>query len=95
MDAAPRWCEELGNAALGRRVSLGRFAELHDVGRRLITGWWDRGRGGAGAEFESFVFTWVALNAWGECVTGIDQPDRDWVVALAANADVRGRTEGA
>jgi hypothetical protein len=32
--------------------------------------------------FEPFIFTWIALNAWGECVTGQER-DEDWVRSLA------------
>lgn len=32
--------------------------------------------------FEPFIFTWIALNAWGECVTE-QENDADWVRSVA------------
>lgn len=40
--------------------------------------------------FEPFIFTWISLNAWGECVTG-QEHDKDWVRSLAQNQTLNDR----
>jgi len=54
--------------------------------KEIVRHWHARGRSGAvnpAADcFEPFIFTWIALNAWGECVTDQEQDER-WVQDLA------------
>lgn len=94
MSEAPKWCEKLGKASLGYNVNLERYADLPPVGQRLIKGWWARETLGEDTVFESFIYTWVAFNAWAECVSGLER-DRDWITAISANIDVRGKAEEA
>jgi hypothetical protein len=64
-----------------------RYSELHPEGKRLIAGWFNRAnapRAGDGDLFEAFIYAWIAMNAWGACVTGEDK-DRRYVVALAGD----------
>lgn len=64
-----------------------RYDLLHPEGHALIEGWYRHARrlheAGAGV-FEPFIFTWIAINAWGACVTDEDR-DRYYVVGLAAD----------
>src|SRR5688500_12705588 len=57
----------------------------------VIRHWFDRGRRGmytpAEESFEPFIFTWIALNAWGECVTG-QEKDENWVQDLAQDPNL-------
>lgn len=69
-------------AATRRPLEFGRYAALHEDGRRLIKGWREQSRAGEG-DFESFIYLWIAFNAWAACVTGKDD-DRDWQRALVA-----------
>jgi hypothetical protein len=73
---------------------LNRYFDLPGPGKQLIAGWWSRQCSGTEPEFEHFLYTWVAFNAWGECVSGLER-DRDWVVAVAASASVRPKAEAA
>lgn len=68
-----------------------RFDQLGQ-GRRVIHSWFERGwRGRDNPEsecFEPFIFTWIALNGWAECVTDLDRRDQDWVQSIAAEPDL-------
>jgi hypothetical protein len=79
-------------AATRRPVDFGRYATLHRDGRELIRGWLERAaRGEAGiADFESFIYLWIAFNGWAACVTGKDA-DREWQRALVADPDLNER----
>lgn len=54
---------------------LRNFQQLHEDGRQLVLSWVDRANKRASEEdpFESFIYCWIAFNAWGTCVTGIEQ----------------------
>lgn len=91
------WCRELGKPELGLKVQLHRFDEMPEPSQRLVQGWWKRAadcRDDKQQAFESFIYSWVAFNAWGECVSGIER-DQDWVTAVSASSDVRKLTEEA
>src|SRR4051812_19304149 len=82
----------LGDApGMADAARLSRFAILHEDGRRLIEGWYERGRQerrlGADA-FEPFIYLWIAFNGWAACVTGEDH-DPAWVRALSSDLSLR------
>lgn len=57
---------------------------LHVDGQRLIDAWFKRAwdsRGDDSLIFESFVFAWIAVNAWAACITGRDD-DRQYMDRL-------------
>lgn len=66
------------------QLDLKRFGYLGNS--HVIRHWFQRGwqmRAAAFQDcFEPFIFTWIALNAWGECVTKQER-DEDWVRSLA------------
>jgi hypothetical protein len=79
-------CQELfRNGNLNRRENFDRYVYLHPDGQELIYGWFKRAWNMRESEmedsFEPFIFTWISLNGWAACVTGLDG-DRDWVDAL-------------
>lgn len=74
-----------------RPLSLDKHRHLHPDGHRLITTWFDRAwrmRGNDASAFESFVFAWIAVNAWAACVTGEDR-DREYMDRLAHDPGLR------
>ncbi len=79
-------------AATRRPVDFGRYARLHRDGRTLIQGWLERAarRHSRDADFESFIYLWIAFNGWAACVTGKDA-DREWQRALVADPDLNDR----
>jgi len=57
----------------------------------LITTWFTRAwseRRDPEAAFESFVFAWIAVNAWAACVTGQDA-DREYMRSLSHDSGLR------
>lgn len=66
------------------QLEMHRFRFLRN--ESVIHHWFQRawqGRQMSGHDcFEPFIFTWIALNAWGECVTNQER-DEDWVWSLA------------
>ena len=66
------------------QLDLKRFGYLGNS--NVIRHWFQRGwqmRTAALQDcFEPFIFTWIALNAWGECVTQQER-DEEWVRSLA------------
>lgn len=56
--------------------------------RNVVESLWARGFSGVEARpedsFEPFIFTWIALNAWGECVSS-EQTDAGWVRAVSCD----------
>lgn len=83
-------CQEIvGRVAPIPVADLTRYDALHPLGRQLIQGWLRRATGAHDlsdpiSAFEAFVFTWIATNSWGACVTDQDQ-DQAIVVGLAAS----------
>jgi hypothetical protein len=79
-------------AATRRPVDFGRYATLHRDGRELIQGWLERAARGeaAVADFESFIYLWIAFNGWAACVTGKDA-DREWQRALRSRSRLNER----
>jgi hypothetical protein len=72
-------------------ATLSRFATLHHDGRRLIHGWYERGREerrSGNDAFEPFIYLWIAFNGWAACVTGEDH-DPAWVRTLSSDARLR------
>lgn len=72
-------------------LDLNKHRYLHADGQRLITTWFDRAwraRADDSAAFESFVFAWIAVNAWAACVTGEDR-DREYMDRLAHDPGLR------
>lgn len=68
-----------------RSLERGRYDYLHPDGRALIRGWRDRAEeGGPDANFESFIYLWIAFNSWAACVTGSDA-DHEWQRRLIAD----------
>lgn len=57
-------------------TTLGDYVALHDQGRGLIHGWfqraWDARDCTAENSFEPFIFAWIAFNGWAACVTKLD-----------------------
>lgn len=66
------------------QLDVRRFQYLRngDVIRHWFQRGWQMHDAGVQNCFEPFIFTWIALNAWGECVTG-QESDKDWVRSLA------------
>jgi hypothetical protein len=66
------------------RLDVNRFQYLRngDVIRHWFQRGWQMRNAGIQNCFEPFIFTWIALNAWGECVTGQER-DEAWVKSLA------------
>jgi len=57
-------------------IDLRKHDYLHPDGHRLITTWFERAwraRLDEECTFESFVFAWIAVNAWAACITGKDR----------------------
>ncbi len=79
-------------AATRRPLEFSLYARLHRDGQALIRGWLERAiRGQPGvADFESFIYLWIAFNGWAACVTGKDA-DREWQRALVADPDLNDR----
>jgi len=74
-----------------RSLQLDKHRSLHPDGYRLIATWFDRAwrmRGDDSSAFESFVFAWIAVNAWAACVTGEDR-DREYMNRLAHDPGLR------
>jgi hypothetical protein len=74
-----------------RALPLDKHRYLHPDGHRLITTWFDRAwraRADDSAASESFVFAWIAVNAWAACVTGEDR-DREYMDRLAHDPGLR------
>ena len=69
--------ELIGSSRPAKRVDLSRYRVLHEDGKRLITGRFERAWKTRDCEpeesFEPFVFAFIALNAWVSCVTGFDR----------------------
>lgn len=67
-------------------VEEGRFGYLRNG--ETVRHWFQRAwqmRSASPEEcFEPFIFAWIALNAWGECITN-QEHDEDWVRSLAHN----------
>ncbi|HSL03518.1 MAG TPA: hypothetical protein VK901_08275 [Nitrospiraceae bacterium] len=83
-------CPDLFQRPRPKRVlDTARFRYVRDG--EVIRHWFERGWQGmhAPAEecFEPFIFTWIALNAWGECVTG-QELDQHWVQDLAQDPNL-------
>jgi len=66
------------------QLAMQRFGYLgnSDVIRHWFQRGWQMRDADAQNCFEPFILTWIALNAWGECVTG-EERDQIWVRALA------------
>ncbi len=80
-------CTELvRDGSLRGKVNLSRYSALHEDGRRLIRGWFERALEQRNCEakesFEPFVFAFIAFNGWASCVTRYDD-DWKWRGALA------------
>lgn len=75
-------------------VEFWRYEHLPAYGKQLIWDWFQRGVRGLdnppSESFESFIYTWFALNAWAACVTNTDT-DRVWRGRLAADLDLNER----
>lgn len=75
----------------GRTLQLMKHKYLHEDGRKLITTWfkqaWDRKHDDS-ATFESFIFTWISVNAWAACVTGQDA-DTAYLRELKSDSGLR------
>ncbi|HNQ08830.1 MAG TPA: hypothetical protein PKM45_00255 [Giesbergeria sp.] len=72
-------------------LDLQKHRSLHPDGLRLMTtcfgrAW--RARDDREAAFESFVFAWIAVNAWAACVTGEDA-DREYMRRLSRDVGLR------
>src|SRR5688500_10835318 len=68
-------------------VNFDDYRMLHREGKSLIRGWFKKGwtqRVSEDSCFEAFIFTWIAFNSWGACVTSSDK-DADIMDSLAAN----------
>lgn len=92
MPENPRFCNELvPDPQIASRIDLERFRHIHLYGRRLIRGWFHRAVQlidcEPGQSFEPFIYTWIAFNGWGACVTGEDG-DRAMVRALSASPEL-------
>lgn len=76
-------------------LDLSRFDYLQNG--NVVLHWFRRGweRRGAAPEdcFEPFIFTWIALNAWGECVSRQER-DEDWVKSLALDPELNRQFAG-
>ena len=70
------------------------FHRLHRDGKQLISAWFARAYRAIDCEaeqsFEPFIFTWIAFNAWGSCVTGQDR-DKELVRRVANCPCLRGK----
>lgn len=65
-------------------LDLRKHQSLHPEGYRLITSWFEKAwnsRLDEDETFESFIFTWFAVNGWAACVTGLDD-DRKYIDRL-------------
>jgi hypothetical protein len=73
-------------------LERGRYHRLHASGRRMARGWYDKAiqsfQADGAAPLEAFMFAWIALNAWGACVTDEDR-DRAYVLGLAESQYLR------
>lgn len=78
-------CNLSRRAGIREAIDLDRYWRLHDDGRNLIREWYEHADGGArgekGDSFESFIYLWIAFNAWAACVTG-EERDTAWRDAL-------------
>lgn len=88
-------CSELVSPGTsGTAVDLGRYDRLHQDGRGLISGWfnraWEARDCSDDQSFEPFMFGWIAFNSWAACVTGEDT-DRRWRDALSINPELAQR----
>ena len=74
--------------SLGHKVNFDNYEFLHEDGKRLVIGWFDRAYKYRNCppemSFEPFIFAWIAFNSWGMCVTGYEH-DRDIIDALAVS----------
>ncbi len=87
-------CEELtGSGRTAGKADLSQYGVLHEDGKRLIAGWFERAWEARDCEpeesFEPFIFAFIALNAWASCITGCDR-DAQWRNALALDPVVGG-----
>jgi hypothetical protein len=84
-------CAALGfKARFAREAAPERLYRLHPDGQRLIRGWLVRAKGGSKhrqAVFESFIFAWIAFNAWASSISRLD-PDWSWLSAVALNEEI-------
>ncbi len=85
-------CSELvRDDSLRGKVRLSRYSDLHDDGRKLIRGWFERALEQRNCEaeesFEPFVFAIIAVNGWASCVTTFDN-DTAWRDALALDRQI-------
>lgn len=88
------WCDELvHDREQGRQLEFERYSFLRGAGG-VVESLWLRGssRRDAGPEdsFEPFIYTWIALNAWAECVSG-EERDSRWVRALSIDPQLGDR----
>ncbi|MGE0358430.1 MAG: hypothetical protein AB7P08_16110 [Burkholderiales bacterium] len=70
---------------------MNRYFALHQEGRRLVQGWFERSFRAQHDEtecFEAFIFAWFAVNAWAACVTGQDG-DAAYIRALGQSRELR------
>lgn len=86
-------CPDLfGRQRAAEVIDLARFQFIQNGD--VVRHWFQRGWEGAYARpedcFEPFIFTWIALNAWGACVTRQDN-DPEWVQDLAQDPDMNRR----
>jgi hypothetical protein len=66
---------------------LTKHQRLHPEGHRLIASWFEKAwhqRQDDEETFESFIFTWFAVNGWAACVTGVDA-DREYIARLSSD----------
>lgn len=77
------------------RLGRTRFNMLQNG--QVVRHWFQRGwemRNAAREEcFEPFIFTWIAINAWGECVTNQEKDD-DWVRSLSLDSELNRQFTG-
>lgn len=77
-----RGYEDCPGAHGGRQANLLSFNNLHDEGKGLILGWAARAGSDGIEEFESFIYAWIAFNAWMQCVTDPQISDREQLARL-------------
>lgn len=72
-----------------RPLNRSRFQDLRI--REIVRHWHEQGHKGVENPdqncFEAFIYTWIALNAWGESVTDAEH-DKDWVQDLAHDPEL-------
>ncbi|MFC3833952.1 MULTISPECIES: hypothetical protein [Deinococcus] len=72
-------------------VDFTLYDRLHPYGRELILAWFRKAvdgiASGQGDSFESFMYTWLSLNAWAACVTDEDS-DSLWQAAIGRNEEL-------